>query len=483
MLVTIAVAGVMAGCAYVDALDSRSETLNRSMTDYRNAATLLNIVRASNSEPMDFVALTGATGHSTFNGSQGLPTFIIGPHTAGTATNPVVARNYVFGPNSIQESAGTDFNVSLLDDPQSYAALMTPIDPSMLAFLQRQNIDPGVLLPLVISEIRIIADGNVYEFQTDQKPDREQFFSCDRPARDIGITQAHCVAHKWGDPRRPDNPDELAERKRECRERQADCVVPAALVLAYLKARSISFQVPVGSAPGAQQATPPPARICFDTVTGGTTETFGKWLSEIFSLRAPPDLDQYADFSDTTSYKPPKRNYQCDGNTPWIKPVMSQGTNTSRQSNSGAAVPGTVQSICRDGACAASKIQNATPKKSASEVPMYEFYDGHETIQIFTRSTWGIYQFLGDLIYREDIAGMYRVLYAGRHGDFALFTVIKDGGTDCFTSVTYSGVKYCIPNDAYNSKMILSVLHQLQNLYTKPNTAQQPNTGTTRITQ
>src|SRR5262249_17068052 len=161
---------------------------NRSMTDYRNEATLLNIVRASYSEPMDFVALTGATGHNTFMASEGLQPFLLGPHTAVLAAQPIPARPFNVGPVSLVETASNDFTVSLLDDPQSYSALMTPIDAATIAFLQRENIPLEVLLPLIISEIRIIVkDGpgktkaTVYSFFTDRpkfNPKNDHIFFC-----------------------------------------------------------------------------------------------------------------------------------------------------------------------------------------------------------------------------------------------------------------------------------------------------------------
>jgi hypothetical protein len=117
---------------------------------------------------------------------------------------------------------------------------------------------------------------------------------------------------------------------------------------------------------------------------------------------------------------------------------------------------------------------------------MYEFYDpnSHATIQIATRSTWGIYQFLGDLVQRQLRLGLLpKFLGQGFDRDDVVFKVVTDGSTECFTAIRYAGLNYCVPKDRPNSKMILSLLHELSNLYTRPSTAQQPNTGTVRLTQ
>jgi hypothetical protein len=471
-------ATLIGGCAYVDALDSRSSTLNDSITDYRNISTLLNIVRASRNEPMNFVALTGATGHATFNGSQGLPTYIIGPHTAATAANPVVARNYVFGPNSIQESAGTDFNVSLLDDPTSYSALMTPVDPSMIAFLQRQSLPLSVIFTLFVSEIRLIDNGKEYAFFTDQDEDEVLFFVCD-PMQPGDFP--HCKER----PLERKNTPNFDELQQKCRDGQIACLTPGMIMVGYLMGRAVNFQAAVGYAPAPPGQQQVPSRICVDAIREGPLKTFGAFLKAMFPSAKPLNIADYADYFAPTLYTTVlAKNYRCDDRaTPWIRSVTASQTGGASNAGSTNSI-----SVCRDAACAASRTQTAakTGNRGAGgnqSNASYDFYDGHSTIRLFMRSTWGMYQFLGKLIRREDSMGLYRVLKPGVQDDVFLFQVAKDQITDCFTSVTYSAARYCVPSTAYNSKAILSVLHQLANLYTKPNSAQQPNSGTVRVTQ
>jgi len=82
---TSACACLFANCALVDKLDTRADELNRTFTDYRDLSTLLNIVRASRNEPMNFVVMTGTTGHGALTGNEGLPTFHRRTRNAGSA--------------------------------------------------------------------------------------------------------------------------------------------------------------------------------------------------------------------------------------------------------------------------------------------------------------------------------------------------------------------------------------------------------------
>jgi hypothetical protein len=238
--------------------------MNVAMTDYRNEATLLNIVRASRNEPMNFVALTGATGHATLGGTQGLPTVTFGPDIPVITATTKIPRNYAFGPNSINEAASVDFTVSLLDDPGSYAALMTPLDPAMMGFFFGRNWPATLLLPLFVNEIRIIPirDGKrpamSYAFFVNQTKDPIYVF-CSK--NDDQKTFA-CNPTPMKETDR-----DYVEKVEACRAGEsAVCTTPGLIIFAYLKDRALRFQIPVVSSPLDQ---PTSARICFDDVYSG----------------------------------------------------------------------------------------------------------------------------------------------------------------------------------------------------------------------
>ncbi len=89
-------------------------------------------------------------------------------------------------------------------------------------------------------------------------------------------------------------------------------------------------------------------------------------------------------------------------------------------------------------------------------------------LQVFSRSTFSIFQYLGRLV-AEGEAGQIKLNTDEAVGheplkDETLFA-INSGGTGCFLAVDY-GRTYCVPDDALNTKRILGLLAQLLALNT-----------------
>jgi hypothetical protein len=489
-LLLLAIAtGVVGGCAAVDTVEPRGDTLNRTFTDYRNNSTLLNIVRASRNEPMNFVAMTGSTGHGTLTASEGLPTFVVGP---GIVAAPVSKRNYTFGPNTVSESAGNDFNVSVLDDPGSYAALMTPLEIATIAFFLQEQIPRPLLLPLFINQIRIIPDGTntIYDFEPNRSipefvyceldPERGNKLKCDLQVYHL-VDPAHLS-------------ETIAAKMAACRAGSGFCLNPVMLVYGYLYSSGLIFQTPSGANP--LQAGLP-YRICFDPLSSvNGLKTFEQFLGDNFiftdgtkelTLGRQRFFETFADVAVSAkaqSFSKVNKSDLCDDRLPWTQPGdTSKTASPTQQSAGGSGIP---TSLCLNGACAASNTQKATSTAKGTPLPWaFEFYDpySHATIQITTRSTRGIYLYLGNLV-RQQQMGLPTTLYqTALSADPNLFKVVVNELADCFTSVAYGGMHYCIPTEASNAKTILSILHELVNLYTRPNTTPGPNTGTVRLNQ
>jgi hypothetical protein len=485
ILIALAAAGVcafiLANCALVDKLDTRADQLNRTFTDYRDLSTLLNIVRASRNEPMNFVVMTGTTGHGTLTGNEGLPTFIVGP---GTPAAPVNARNFVFGPNTLSESASNDFNVSVLDDPQSYAALMTPVDIGTIAFFFQEQLSRPLLLPLFVNQIRIIPDGGTTAYQFNSNWRVPEFVYCERRPPQV----ASCDDRKYY---LSDDPSLIAPRLAACQAGAALCFDPSIFIFQYLYENGLFFQAPAGANPS---QSPVPYRICYDPFSRAYgSNSFEEFLNTEVEFKVSGKMTQdmfFQTFSDgkatvaaMASLSKANKSDLCDDVTSWIQPPdFSKGTG-SMQSTGGGGLP---SSLCLNGACAASKTQKATmmAAKTSKFQWAYGFYDryGHARIEFTTRSARGMYLFLGALV-RQQQAGLPAMLMGpGLSDDQDLFKVLINQGAACFVALTYAGVSYCIPTDANNAKTILSLLHELVNLETKPNSAQQPNSSTARIT-
>jgi len=502
VLISVNLVLLLVGGCVDSVVEPRSEILNRSFTDYRNQATLLNIVRASHNEPMNFVAVTGATGHGTLSATEGLQNYIFGPHTTPTLTAPVPARNYVFGPNSLMESAANDFNITELDDPQSYAALMTPLDPGMIGVFFNRNWPVSLLLPLIISEIRVIPiptskdkeESISYAFYTNQRADARKFYFCKSPP---GVSfeetyDTYCDYKVWSLPPKAEDADYVAWMLGECSARRAFCVPPAYILITYLNESGLVFQIPTGAVPGQAQS----ARICFDSPRSqfSPQESLTTALQDLFHFRTEDNRRIIHPFTDKDlsdswgetdiTMESKAKVYRCDDtNLQWVKLTIPSQANVGMSTSASLTnLPATGLSVCvKPGACASARNASQGPKAMA----MYEFFDPriNAIIQLFTRSTWGIYSFLGDVVRNEEQTHIpLVVLVKGFQKDHELFRVVENTLENCFASVLESGVSYCVPKTAFNAKMILSLLHELANLYTRPNPTQQPNTGTVRVT-
>ncbi|MGA2492499.1 MAG: hypothetical protein ABSF67_06065 [Roseiarcus sp.] len=91
-------------------------------------------------------------------------------------------------------------------------------------------------------------------------------------------------------------------------------------------------------------------------------------------------------------------------------------------------------------------------------------------LQVFPRSTFAIFQYLGRIVAAGD-AGEIKLKTADAIGygslqDDRLFVLNRSGSGSCFVAVDYGGGGYCVPDDAINTKRILGLLAQLLALNT-----------------
>jgi hypothetical protein len=145
----MAVAG-LCGCETIGSIDERAQAVNQITADYAASAVLYNILRAKNAEPLNFVSITGVTGHNTLSASLGLPTLILGPGQTPTQ------KLFIFGPNVVGGSDSNDFNVNVINDPQSFAALLRPVDPATMGFFIAQGYEQARIFFLFVSRIQIV---------------------------------------------------------------------------------------------------------------------------------------------------------------------------------------------------------------------------------------------------------------------------------------------------------------------------------------
>lgn len=418
----LALMSAVGACTAFDPMDSRGETLNRSAGDYANDAILMNIVRSQLYEPLSFVTITGVTGVSSVTGSLGFGGFTLGP-----AKPPLT---YLLGPDSASRTNSNSFNISVVDDPASFAALLAPVNPAIIGFFINQGYPRELLFFLFTDHVRQVeedANGRITKVVN-------QYFN--DPNNNTSVGFGSFIA-KMG----------------------------------TLLHQGLTAEVDITTTPTGRSL--PPSKLCLDPS-----------LPEPgFAANAPVPPALAA-----TS------NVLCE-NAPWIASQSapsagsaSGGSGSSASagvSNMTVAANGTLWALLAGQNEILQVTPNGTmkqfalpaapkPSKKPSEpgLAAYEFTDGGGNhYQLFTRSTYGAYEYIGALLRNKtDIDN----LLGNGPGYNGIIRVDAMYGGNCFAAVAYRSEPYCVPADAWNTKRVFALLHQLQQLNTAPS-----NTPTT----
>jgi hypothetical protein len=162
---TVVVVATIAGCSYVDSIDSRYNDVNRSAADARNQSILLNIVRASDSAPLNFVAFSRVTTNTAANASAGLPGFALGPPPFPTS----VQRDANFSDRTLSgsTSVSNSMDLTVLDSHDFYDALLSPVDLPTLVYFIQQGYSRELLFRLFTDSVRMQARGPGIEITND----------------------------------------------------------------------------------------------------------------------------------------------------------------------------------------------------------------------------------------------------------------------------------------------------------------------------
>jgi hypothetical protein len=369
----VALAALLCACAFVDTVDPRYDSVNRSTAKARNESILLNLVRAAHAAPLNFVAFSKVSGTTAVGVNAGLPAFSAGPRPLVSNTQ----RQFVFGNTTLNgsTSANTSYDISIMENRDFYLSLLRPVDLATLNFFIRQGYSRQLLFWLFADTIEEVIGNHTYGYHYE-------------PGKDDG-----CAAPRG---------------RRKCFGDLID--------IAFLTGLTVeSKAVEKGGGGGKKGASGVYSRFCFDRV-----------LAE----RAERDL--------------PRERIAMLATMIWSRqhlPACRMTWNPADQAaKSGSAETDTLEFL-----------QPNTPV-------------GTVRYRIVTRSTFGIYQFLGRLL----AEGLETSFLSGDKDDPRLLTVIKDGGPqDCFETVWYTDGAYCVPNNAKNTKQIVQLMAQLLALQTQ----------------
>jgi hypothetical protein len=397
-------------CAAIDTVDDRALTMNQSVNRYRNNAILDNIVRSSKNEPLNFAAVSGIVGHNTVQiGLPGTPSINLTPKITAGSESATTG----------QYSFSNDFTFTEVDDAATTQALATPLDPATMANFFQRGLPSDFLMLLFINKIRIAdSNGNI-----------------------IGDFY----------------PGALSE---DCEFNDSSCPIRSTLeVFTWLAVQGLTFRTEKGAIPG--QSKSPQAQICFEPgLQAGIYKR--KFLSRYHRInfsafRPAKPYRQKMTIPALVSPDTKHASYCNDAKT-WLNPPSAPAPTSSTQ-------------VCVNSTCDTKKAAPSASNTSAA----YQIYDAQDDvwIEIYTRSTFGIYDFLGNQLTRPTPVRLLST-------SLILFNV-NHGTSDCFAQVT-DGISYCVPNqDADLTKAAFSIVHQLAALYTSA-VSSAPITSTVRIT-
>jgi hypothetical protein len=193
-LVGACLAGVLSACSVIDPVDSRYDTISRSLAKARNESIFLNLIRASHDYPLSFVTVANVTPTMTNTSSLGLPSFLFGPLNPGAMALFTPGRDVIFGNTTASNSTavGTNFNVSTQETSTFYGGFLKPIDLQVLDYFIRQGYSRELLFWLFTDSVEITFQGNTSGTRYN-------------PPEDYG-----CIR---GDPRRRVRPDRHCRRR------------------------------------------------------------------------------------------------------------------------------------------------------------------------------------------------------------------------------------------------------------------------------
>jgi hypothetical protein len=153
-------AATVGACAVIDRSDPRHDTINRAAANARNESILLNIIRASHSVPLNFVAFSRVSGSQSAQASVGLPAFGLGPvPLVSSVQKQTVFGSSVFNANT---NVNNSFDIGILESKEFYSGLLTPVDLATVNYFGRQGYSRQLLFWLFVESVRETYNGKTY---------------------------------------------------------------------------------------------------------------------------------------------------------------------------------------------------------------------------------------------------------------------------------------------------------------------------------
>src|ERR1700735_5111295 len=160
-------AGLLSACAVIDPVDTRYDTVGRSLARARDEAIFLNLVRARHDYPLSFTTVSNVTPSLTNTTSFGLPSFLVGPQfpKAVPLTTPYTDALIGNSTASNATAVSTNFSVSTQETTAFYEGFLKPIDLTTLDYFIRQGYSHEMLFWLFTDSVEITSRGKTYGYR------------------------------------------------------------------------------------------------------------------------------------------------------------------------------------------------------------------------------------------------------------------------------------------------------------------------------
>lgn len=405
------IAILAAGC--VDAmLPPRAHDINQSTQNVRESAILLNLVRASRSEPLNFIALSKFTGTGSVNFNQSFLDNNL--RKFGTPTNV-----FIGGATStaVGGGQGNSFDVGTLENRDFYGGFMSPLDLESLNLLMNAGLNREIVFHSVLHGVRV-ANRRGEPFLFENKPDDDSWTEGDHVERN----SPKCKALYPGSGRAGEanfepilrTPIWQSPHERDCRYQK---------FLFFLRL-AVRYGITVEAVPLSGKA-------------GGRGR-----------IGAAPKASS------------PRGGRDKDADGPSARYVVCFDPAIARENG----LPG--GQIDAPGACGRS--QKDLAGLGGENEFRFLFHESIGGVVPIVRSPYAVFQFYGDLL--QSHAAHVRLsdhsLRKDRQREARLLT-IERGGLDCFARTIYGGTDYCVPNhQSKNTKEIFVLLNTLVALST-----------------
>jgi hypothetical protein len=441
LLWSLVLLALLGACAVIDTIEPRYDVVNRSTAKARNESILLNIIRASHSAPLNFVAFTQVNGSNTISASAGLPTFNLGqffpliiPPSTNILSPPNPQRAFTLNNTTLSGggSASNNYTIGILETQDFYLGLLRPVDLAQVNFFIRQGYSRELLFWLFTESVRETIMGHTYEFVNDPNPDlacqmvqgeRRCFNDMVDVALATGLTIEVKIEEKKSSPGSPSDQKGGGTSKTGGAKTSGD----------------MTGDVTTGEA----------------KTKGGKTEPGKTGEGKTGGGKAPTQVVQVEVTAKSDSGGGGKKEYArfCFDDVLAERAVREYGPEIRRN-----VVPGLRSPRCKSLPWDTSKPETDTLIFTFAGTPY-----GTITFEIIPRSAYGMYQWLGRILAseRQTLFGLRGSLYAQKE-DRRLVAVERAGTGGCFVDVSFEDEYYCVPlHGAEQTKRIMGLLAQL----------------------